>query len=184
MEADAEQAHALADANLLHVQLDDVDEAILDERLRVCARSLSGHGDDDVTSADDPQTALVAQLTELLGGGDGLGRASYAARILASPDLGPARVEGVAATRSKKVRAEPASQAYETGQVSHVGYFPALEGEMVTWQEGQDSPNRLDALVWLWTYLAVGSAPGKVATGADTGARIPTGAAAVTRPRR
>lgn len=167
-----DQAKALADANLLGVDLADVDERIYARRMIAAARSLAGQGDDDTVTADDPQAALVAQLEELM---------PYAARILDAPDFGPARVEGVAATRGKRIRAEPVSQAYETGQVSHVGVFPALEQELVTWQEGQDSPNRLDALVWLVTYLAVGSTPGKVST-AGGGARVPTGAASVARP--
>lgn len=167
-----EQARALQAAGLLEVDPDDVDEAIWIERLTTAVRSLGARGDDDVESADDPQTALTSQLVELL---------PYAQRILDTPDNGPARVEGVRATRGKTTRAEPCSQAYETGQVSHVGVFPALEQEMVTWQEGQDSPNRLDALVWAWTHLAVGSTPGKVA--APRTGRIATETAALSRTR-
>jgi hypothetical protein len=54
----------------------------------------------------------------------------------------------VHATRGKLVRAEPVQQLYEKGMVHHVGHFPDLESEMCTYQPGQDSPNRMDALVW------------------------------------
>lgn len=130
-----------------------------------------GGGDDDVASATDPAEVLAGQLEELL---------PYAARVLDSPALGPARVEGVSATRGKRTRAEPCAQAYETGQVSHVGVFPALEAELVTWQEGMDSPNRLDALVWAWTYLNRHT-PGAVTSPARGGQRVPRGPAAARR---
>ena len=54
----------------------------------------------------------------------------------------------VQATRGKLVRAEPVQQLYEKGMVHHVGHFPDMEAEMCTYQPGQDSPNRMDALVW------------------------------------
>lgn len=61
----------------------------------------------------------------------------------------------VNATRGKAVRAEPVKALYEQGRVHHVGMFPALEDEMVTWQPevSKFSPNRLDALVWALTEL-------------------------------
>jgi phage terminase large subunit-like protein len=39
--------------------------------------------------------------------------------------------------------------------VSHIGSFPHLEEEMVTWEPNtkMDSPNRMDALVWALTEL-------------------------------
>lgn len=69
----------------------------------------------------------------------------------------------VHASRGKITRAEPVSALYEKGFVSHVGSFPDLEDEMCTYApplEGetlQTSPNRMDALVWLWTYLLHGA---------------------------
>lgn len=64
----------------------------------------------------------------------------------------------VHATRGKYTRAEPCAAAYERGDVSHVGMFNELEEEMTGWvPDGkQQSPNRLDALVWAWTYDAEG----------------------------
>jgi phage terminase large subunit-like protein len=34
-----------------------------------------------------------------------------------------------------------------------VGSFPALEDELCLWLPGDDSPNRLDAMVWAGTEL-------------------------------
>jgi phage terminase large subunit-like protein len=68
-------------------------------------------------------------------------------------------VKAVRATRNKRLRAEPVAALYEQGRVSHVGAFPALEDEMAEF--GPDglsngrSPDRLDALVWAITELAL-----------------------------
>jgi phage terminase large subunit-like protein len=65
----------------------------------------------------------------------------------------------VRATRGKYLRAAPVAQLYEQGRVRHVGAFPALEDEMCDF--GLDglscgrSPDRLDALVWAITALAL-----------------------------
>lgn len=77
------------------------------------------------------------------------------------------------ATRGKTLRAEPVAAFYEQApsRVWHVGRFADLESELTTWVEddGQDSPNRLDALVWAITYLLVGNVTGRAKT---TGAQI------------
>lgn len=63
----------------------------------------------------------------------------------------------VHARRGKYTRAEPVAALYERGMVHHVGTFPLLEDEMCQWEQGDaDSPNRLDALVWLLTELMLG----------------------------
>jgi phage terminase large subunit-like protein len=70
-------------------------------------------------------------------------------------------VTTVYARRGKWLRAEPVAALYEQGKVQHVGAFPALEDEMCDF--GLDglssgrSPDRLDALVWALTSLALGS---------------------------
>lgn len=70
-----------------------------------------------------------------------------------------APVTMVRATRGKYLRAAPVAQLYEQGRVKHVGAFPALEDEMSDF--GPDglssgrSPDRLDALVWAITALAL-----------------------------
>jgi hypothetical protein len=67
------------------------------------------------------------------------------------------RVVEVRASKGKHVRAEPISALYEVGRVSHIGAFPKLEAQMVLMTaegyDGADSPDRLDALVWLLTEL-------------------------------
>ena len=71
---------------------------------------------------------------------------------------GQVPVKKVNATRGKRVRAEPISALYEQGRVHHVGSFPALEDQMVTWTPDiPKSPDRLDALVWALTELSEGS---------------------------
>ena len=64
----------------------------------------------------------------------------------------------VNATRGKAVRAEPISAFYERGMIHHVGEFIELEDELCTWIPGVSkwSPNRLDALVWVFTELMLG----------------------------
>lgn len=59
----------------------------------------------------------------------------------------------VTASRGKLLRAEPVSALYSQGRVHHVGYFPELENEMCTYNGTGKSPNRLDALVFVITYL-------------------------------
>lgn len=63
------------------------------------------------------------------------------------------RYEAVHATRGKLTRAEPISGLYVSGKVHHVGSFPELEDQMCTWLPGQDSPDHMDALVWLLTFF-------------------------------
>ena len=62
----------------------------------------------------------------------------------------------VNATRGKAIRAEPISAKTERGKDHMVGYFPALEDELCMWQQGDKSPNRLDAKVWADTELMGG----------------------------
>lgn len=59
------------------------------------------------------------------------------------------------ASSGKIKRAEPVAALYEQGLVHHVGYFNQLESEMTeyTGSDGEKSPNRLDAIVWLINFL-------------------------------
>ena len=71
-------------------------------------------------------------------------------------------VRPVTATRGKALRAQPISLAYSQGLVHHVGTFNRLEDQMVNWvpeEKNQDSPDRLDALVWALTALKAGQKP-------------------------
>ncbi|MCJ2136204.1 phage terminase large subunit [Methylobacterium sp. J-026] len=99
----------------------------------------------------------------------GLYEAHSADRIVAETNQGGAMVEntiravnasvaykGVHASRGKITRAEPVSALYATGKVLHVGDgFPKLEEQMTSYVAGGPSPDRLDALVWAVTELAV-----------------------------
>ena len=64
-------------------------------------------------------------------------------------------VKVVTASRGKAVRAEPCSMLYDRHLIHHVGFFPDLEREQTGWvpDEGRESPNRMDALVWALTEL-------------------------------
>ncbi|MEU3399523.1 terminase large subunit domain-containing protein [Streptomyces filamentosus] len=64
------------------------------------------------------------------------------------------RIIPVTAKKGKRLRAEPIAQLYEQGRVRHVGEWPALEVQMVTWMPGLDSPDRMDAAVHALTELA------------------------------
>lgn len=65
----------------------------------------------------------------------------------------PPRVILVNATRGKVTRATPVQKLCEDGRIHHCGVFVELERELCSWREGEPSPNRLDAYVWLWSYL-------------------------------
>ena len=94
-----------------------------------------------------------------------VGEANYGGDMVESTILQAAknqqrviRYKNVHASRGKAVRAEPVVANYEHGKIHHVGDFPYLEDEMVSWIPGETraSPNRLDALVWAITELMLG----------------------------
>jgi phage terminase large subunit-like protein len=66
-------------------------------------------------------------------------------------------VKLVHASRGKYARAEPVSSLYERGRVKHVRGLDALEDQMVQWEPlgSIGSPDRLDAVVWAITELAL-----------------------------
>lgn len=65
----------------------------------------------------------------------------------------------VRATRGKYIRAEPVSALYEQQRIHHVGTFPTLEDQMISFtpetslDRKEGSPDRVDALVWAYTEL-------------------------------
>jgi phage terminase large subunit-like protein len=69
--------------------------------------------------------------------------------------------KAVHASRGKAIRAEPVSALYEQAKVHHVGTFASLEDQLCSFTSDFDrgragySPDRLDALVWAITELAV-----------------------------
>lgn len=64
----------------------------------------------------------------------------------------------VHASKSKRARAEPIAALDAQGKVHHVGVLPGLEDQMCTWNatSGEESPDRVDARVWLLTELLLG----------------------------
>jgi phage terminase large subunit-like protein len=64
----------------------------------------------------------------------------------------------VNASRGKQIRAQPVVALYEQHRVHHLGVFAELEDQMCQWEEGQPSPDRLDALVWAISELLVSTA--------------------------
>jgi len=67
------------------------------------------------------------------------------------------KVKLVWASRGKQVRADPISTIFEKGRGHIVGNMPALEDELCLWVPGDDSPNRLDAMVWSASDLVLGA---------------------------
>lgn len=65
--------------------------------------------------------------------------------------------KSVTATRGKIVRAEPIAALYEKGMIHHVGEFAEAEEELCSYVAGNKSPNRLDAIVWLFWELMLKS---------------------------
>ena len=65
----------------------------------------------------------------------------------------------VTASRGKVIRAEPVSALYEQRRVHHHGTFAALEDQATSWnpKTDDDSPDRMDAMVWALTELAAGT---------------------------
>jgi phage terminase large subunit-like protein len=61
----------------------------------------------------------------------------------------------VHASRGKRTRAEPVSALYEQGKVFHLEQLPELEDQMCSYTgaPGEDSPDRMDALVWALTEV-------------------------------
>lgn len=63
----------------------------------------------------------------------------------------------VRATKGKHVRAEPIASLYALGKISHIGTFTELEDQLCKitpyGYDGNDSPDRADAMIWAFTNL-------------------------------
>jgi phage terminase large subunit-like protein len=132
-----------------------------------CGIICAGVGHDGRGYVLDDRSAQGKTPAQWAGLAVGLYHARQADRVVAEVNQGGAMVEAVlrevdpnvayravTASRGKRARAEPVAALYEQGRVSHVGSFPALEDEMCSWNAGSDeSPDRLDALVWALTEL-------------------------------
>lgn len=147
-----------------------------DTGIIVCGRGADQHGYvlDDLTMHDTPNKWAKRAVDALKG--------HKADRIVAEVNNGGDLVKTVIhtidknapfktvhASRSKRTRAEPIAALYEQGRIHHVGTFAMLEDEMCTWLplSGDDSPDRMDALVWGMTELML--SPGG-STGRSVGA--------------
>ncbi|MFJ3590129.1 terminase large subunit domain-containing protein [Streptomyces sp. NPDC090231] len=64
----------------------------------------------------------------------------------------------VTATRGKTTRAEPVAAVFDQLAAHIVTSLPELEEQLVTWVPGDDSPDRLDAMVWALTKLMLAPA--------------------------
>lgn len=67
-----------------------------------------------------------------------------------------ARYRAVRASRGKRKRAEPVAALWEQHRAHIVGQQPELEEQMTTWTaDSGSSPDRMDAMVWAVTELAL-----------------------------
>jgi phage terminase large subunit-like protein len=72
----------------------------------------------------------------------------------------------VHASRAKITRAEPIAALFEQNRAHLVGAFPQLEDQLCTFSAGSsDSPDRLDAIVWALTELALNQRRGEFVFG-------------------
>jgi hypothetical protein len=89
-------------------------------------------------------------VAEVNNGGDWI---EHSIRLV--PGASNISYKKLTASKGKQARAEPVASLYERNMVHHVGEFPDLEAELLTWEpkSGDASPNRLDALTWAMTEL-------------------------------
>lgn len=95
---------------------------------------------------DDPADAresVAADLTEI---------AADVNSIIRFGEVGPF-LEPITATGTKQLRMQLAAPMFETGRAVMVGTHRQLEHQAATWQVGQDSPDRVDAMVHAVTLL-------------------------------
>jgi phage terminase large subunit-like protein len=133
----------------------------------VAGRSHDGHCYvlDDVTAGGSPnlwgQAAVQAywrRMADRIIGENNNGGAMVEA-VIRSVDV-RVSYKPVFASRGKRTRAEPVAALYEQGKVHHVGTLAALENEQCTWTpDVDDSPNRMDALVWAVSELMFSTMP-------------------------
>jgi phage terminase large subunit-like protein len=72
-----------------------------------------------------------------------------------------AKIVEVNASKGKATRAEPVASLDEQHRIHHVGCFGELEDQLCTWEPdlGMESPDLLDARVWLLTDLMIDKNP-------------------------
>jgi phage terminase large subunit-like protein len=90
-------------------------------------------------------------VAEVNNGGDWIG--------LAMKQTDPTvNYDTVNATRGKATRAEPVAAIFDQLAAHIVTSLPELEEQLVTWVPGDESPDRLDAMVWALTKLMLAPA--------------------------
>ena len=88
-----------------------------------------------------------------------VGKILYHAIVYGTPRHSPIQqrtIKLVTATKGKIVRAEPVAALYEQRKIGHWGIFPKLEDQLCEFtgdDSTEESPDRLDALVWGLTEL-------------------------------
>lgn len=90
-------------------------------------------------------------IAEVNNGGDWIGLAMRQTDPTVNYDT-------VNATRGKATRAEPVAAVFDQLAAHIVTSLPGLEEQLVTWVPGDDSPDRLDAMVWALTKLMLAPA--------------------------
>jgi phage terminase large subunit-like protein len=119
---------------------------------------------EDATLRDTPDVVMEQVLAvydrwganevilEVNNGGQYIpGMLANTARIAGHP---PVPCRSITAKKGKRVRAEPVSALYGQGRVHHLGTFQHLEDQICIWTpEQNESPDRMDALVYGVLYL-------------------------------
>jgi phage terminase large subunit-like protein len=96
-----------------------------------------------VDDNDEARATYAASVAEIAGDVDG---------ILEFGESGP-RLERIVAKGDKQFRMQLVAPDVETGRAVMVGRFPVLEHELLTWQPGNESPDRADAFVHACSLL-------------------------------
>jgi hypothetical protein len=126
----------------------------------------------------DARDEIRGALAEIVGDVDA---------ILALPSSGP-RLVPIVARGSKQQRMQLAAPMFETGRAVMVGRHAKVEHQLTTWQPGQDSPDRADAVIHAAQLLdampaaGLGRATDRVPT-SSTGIRD-RGSSRITRSTR
>jgi hypothetical protein len=74
-------------------------------------------------------------------------------KVIALPETG-IPIRPITPKGTKTFRAQMVAPLHEYGKVHHVGLFPELQHQLVSWKEGLDSPDRMDAYVHGLTELS------------------------------
>lgn len=141
---------------------DELDDKLTETGIIVIGSDRRGHGYvlEDATIAGSPKEwadevvrvykkyAADRVVVEINNGGE---MVAYTIRT-SDPNIA---ISEVSASRAKQTRAEPIVALYEQGRMHHRGVLADLETQMVQWEPGAKSPDRMDALVWGASFLFI-----------------------------